>query len=94
MLQEAKTVPEKDLRTQRFFGKRRSRRAGRAFCPAKRRHAKTCSQQGSQKVSQNFLGKGATGIRAKSLLQCKLLRILPRCDVVAEAGFEPATFGL
>ena len=77
MLQEAKTVPEKDLRTQRFFGKRRSCRAGRAFCPAKRRHAKACSQQGSQKVSQNFLGKGATGIRAKSLLQCKLLRILP-----------------
>ena len=77
MLQEAKTVPEKDLRTQRFFGKRRSRRASRAFCPAKRRHAKACSQQGSQKVSQNFLGKGATGIRAKSLLQCKLLRILP-----------------
>ena len=77
MLQEAKTVPEKDLRTQRFFGKRRSRRAGRAFCPAKRRHAKACSQQGSQKVSQNFLGKGATGIRAKSLQQCKLLRILP-----------------
>ena len=77
MLQEAKTVPEKDLRTQRFFGKRRSRRAGRAFCPAKRRHAKACSQQGSQKVSQNFLGKGATGIQAKSLLQCKLLRILP-----------------
>ena len=77
MLQEAKTVPEKDLRTQRFFGKRRSRRAGRAFCPAKRRHAKACSQQGSQKVSQNFLGKGATGIRAKSLLQCKLLRNLP-----------------
>ena len=77
MLQEAKTVPEKDLRMQRFFGKRRSRRAGRAFCPAKRRHAKACSQQGSQKVSQNFLGKGATGIRAKSLQQCKLLRILP-----------------
>ncbi len=77
MLQEAKTVPEKDLRTQRFFGKRRSRRAGRAFCPAKRRHAKACSQQGSQKVSQNFLGKGATGIRAKRLQQCKLLRILP-----------------
>ena len=63
MLQEAKTVPEKDLRMQRFFGKRRSRRAGRAFCPAKRRHAKACSQQGSQKVSQNFLGKGATGIQ-------------------------------
>ena len=39
-------VPEKDLRTQRFFGKRRSRRAGRAFCPAKRWHAKACSRRG------------------------------------------------